>query len=82
MGLWWVGNVIFLAAVIPVVVLLLHRLLQPVVAISTASDKILAGGTHVASELGNVPKLVTTRDLITQVGGAVGRYGTALDTIL
>ena len=82
MGLWWVGNIIFLAVVIPVVALLLHRLLQPVVAIGEASDKILAGGTHVAQELGAVPQLVTTRDLITQVGGAVGRYGAALDTIL
>lgn len=82
MALWWLGNIVLIAVVAPVVVLLLHNLLKPVAEIGKATDQILAGGVNIASHLDAVPQLVTTRDLVTQVGGAVGAYGAALDEIL
>lgn len=82
MALWWIGNIVFLAVVIPVVVLLLRNLLVPVQEIGKATDQILVGGVNIAGHLDAVPQLVTTRDLVTQVGGAVGAYGAALDKIL
>lgn len=82
MALWWIGNIVFLVVVIPVVVLLLRRLLEPVQQIGAATDQILTGGVNIAANLDAVPQLVTTRDLVTQVGGAVGAYGAQLDKIL
>jgi hypothetical protein len=81
MGLWWIGNVLLLV-VIPVVVKLLRGVLTPVHEIDESTDKILFHGVNIIAELDGVPQLVTTRDLIGQIGTHVGQYGAALDTIL
>lgn len=82
MTLWWIGNAIFVLVVIPVVVVLLHRLVKPVVAIEGHVDGIheSAGGVVVA--LDGVKALLTTRDLVKRVGGGLTRYVTAVDRIL
>ena len=81
MGLWWIGNLALLA-VIPVVVKLLQGVLRPVQEIDESSDTILGHGGNIIAELDGVPQLVTTRDLISQIGTQVGQYGAALDKIL
>jgi hypothetical protein len=81
MGLWWIGNMLLLA-VIPVVVKLLQDVLVPVQKIDESSEKILSHGGNIIAELDGVPQLVTTRDLISQIGTQVGQYGAALDKIL
>lgn len=82
MTLWWIGNVIFVLVVIPVVVVLLQRLVKPVVQIEKTVSGIheSAGGIVVA--LDGVKALVTTRDLVKRVGGGLVRYVTAVDRIL
>lgn len=81
MGLWWVGNLLLLV-LIPVVVKLLQGVLTPVQEIDESSDKILSHGVNIITELDGVPQLLTTRDLISQIGTQVGQYGAALDRIL
>lgn len=82
MALWWLGNLILAAAVIPVVVILLKNLLDPVTRIGAEADSILDGGVTVASQLDSVPLLVHTRDAIKQVRAGVAAYGVALDKLL
>ena len=82
MALWWLGNLILAAAVIPVVVMLLMNLLKPVTNIGAEADAILAGGVTVAAQLDQLEHVVHTRDSIRQVRAGVAAYGVALDKLL
>lgn len=82
MGLWWIGNLVFLIVVIPAVVYLLHQLWLPVAQIKTATDDILKGGVTIAAQLDMVETLIPTRDSIKKIGAGVAAYGGALDKIL
>jgi hypothetical protein len=82
MALWWLGNLILAAAIIPVVVMLLNNLLKSVTNIGAEADTILEGGVTVASQLDLLPHVVHTRDSIQQVRAGVAAYGVALDKLL
>ena len=82
MALWWLGNLILAAAVIPVVVILLTNLLKPVTNIGAEADAILAGAGTVAGQLDQLEHVVHTRDSIRQVRAGVAAYGVALDKLL
>ena len=82
MGLWWIGNAILFFLVIPVVLVLLHRLWLPVKQIRDESRAILAGGVTIAAQLDNIQELVPTMESIKKIGAGVGQYGAALDQIL
>ena len=51
MVLWWIGNVILLVVVLPVVIFLLNRVLAAVERIRAATDNVLAGGVALIGEL-------------------------------
>ena len=51
MVLWWIGNVILLVVVLPVVIFLLNRVLAAVERIRYATDDILSGGVALVGEL-------------------------------
>jgi hypothetical protein len=80
--LWWIGNLILAAVVIPVVLVLLRNLMRPVDQIGREADAILAGGVTIAAQLDLLGGLVPTRDSIKQIGAGVAAYGAALDRIL
>jgi hypothetical protein len=82
MTLWWIGNALFFFVVIPVVLVLLHRLWLPVKQIRDEARAILAGGVTIASQLDNIPSLVPTMESVKEIGAGVGQYGAALDKIL
>ena len=82
MALWWIGNVVLAAVVIPVVLLLLHNLLKPVAQIGREADAILAGVVTVASQLDLLGELVSTEQSVKQIRAGVAAYGVALDKIL
>ena len=48
MTLWWIGNIILLVVVVPVLVALLNRVLAALERIRGASDDILSGGVWTA----------------------------------
>ena len=58
MMLWWIGNVILLLVVVPVLVALLNRVLAALERIRGASDDILAGGVALTGELDDVPEML------------------------
>jgi hypothetical protein len=80
--LWWIGNLVLAAVIIPVVLILLKNLLKPVTKIGHEADAILAGGVTIAHQLDLLEHVVHTRDSIKQVRAGVAAYGVALDKLL
>jgi len=80
--LWWIGNLVLLFVVVPVVLLLLNRLLRQIMEINAYANDILEHGVGITAALDAVPKLVTTRELAGTAHGAAGRYVGALKQIL
>ena len=82
MTLWWIGNLVLAAVIIPVVLILLKNLLKPVAKIGHEADAILAGGVTIAHQLDLLEHVVHTRDSVKQVRAGVAAYGVALDKLL
>lgn len=82
MLLWWIGNLILLAVVIPVVLLLLNRVIRPTREIKSYADDILDHGVRLTGTLDCVPVLATTCELTAAARLNVTRYGLALARML
>jgi hypothetical protein len=83
MVLWWIGNVILLVAVLPVVIWLLNRVLAAVERIRGATGEILAGGVALAGELDGVPEaLAVTDKTIEEVKVGAVRYAGSVARLL
>ena len=62
MVLWWIGNLILLLVIVPVLVALLNRVLAALERVRAASDDILTGGVALVGELDGVPEALTQTD--------------------
>jgi hypothetical protein len=83
MVLWWIGNVVLLLVVVPVLVVLLNRVLAALERIRGAADEILAGGVTLIGELDNTPELLaTTDDTIREVSLGAVRYAGSVAKLL
>lgn len=83
MTLWWIGNVVLLVVVVPVLVALLNRLLAAVERIRGAADDILAGGVALTGELDDLPEsLATTDQTIHEVSVGAVRYAGSVAKLL
>ena len=83
MVLWWIGNVILLVVVLPVVIALLNRVLAALERIRGAADEILAGGVALIGELDEVPGLLATTDTtIREVSVGAVRYAGSVAKLL
>ena len=83
MVLWWIGNVILLIVIVPVLVALLNRLLAAIERIRGASDDILAGGLRLAGELDRTPKdLATTGGTVHDIALGATRYAGSVAKLL
>lgn len=83
MVLWWIGNVILLVVVLPVVIALLSRVLGALERIRAASDAILAGGVALIGELKGVPDgLAQTDKTIEEVKVGAVRYAGSVAKLL
>ena len=83
MVLWWIGNVILLVAVLPVVIFLLNRVLAAVERIRAATDDILSGGVALIGELNGVPEaLAVTDTTINEVSVGAVRYAGSVAKLL
>ena len=83
MVLWWIGNVLLLLVVVPVLVALLNRVLAALERIRGASDEILAGGVALIGDLDDVPDLLaTTDDTIHEVSVGAVRYAGSVGKLL
>lgn len=80
---WWIGNVLLLLVVVPVLVALLNRVLAALERIRAASDEILAGGVQLIEEVDRVPELLETTDgAIEDVSVGAVRYAGSVAKLL
>jgi hypothetical protein len=83
MWLWWIGNVLLLLVVVPVLVALLSRVLGALERIRAASDDVLAGGVAIVGELETTPDLLATTDTtIEAVADGAVRYADPVGKLL
>ena len=83
MVLWWIGAVILLVVVLPVVIYLLNRVLAATERIRGASDDILAGGVALVGKLEGVPDgLAETDKTIEAVKVGAVRYAGSVAKLL
>jgi hypothetical protein len=83
MVLWWIGNVILLVVVLPVVIFLLNRVLAAVERIRGATDNILAGGVALIGELDGLPEaLAVTDETVKEVSVGAVRYAGSVAKLL
>jgi hypothetical protein len=82
MTLWWIGNVILLVVIVPVVVYLLRGVLNAANSIVPSVQAIAATAAAGSKDLDAVPLLLTTQDQVAQTVAGVAGYGGSLDVIL
>lgn len=82
MTLWWIGNVIFILVIIPVVVVLLQRLARSAFDVEKRINTIHGQAEGIAIAVDDVKALVPTRDAVKRVGVGLARYVKAVDRIL
>jgi hypothetical protein len=83
MVLWWIGNVILLVVILPVVIYLLNRVLAAVERIRHATDDILSGGVALIGELQGVPEgLATTDATVNEISVGAVRYAGSVAKLL
>ena len=82
MTLWWIGNIVLLVVVTPVVVVILRSVIIPAVSIKRRSDELVSLGTSIMINSDAVKDLLETQRLVGMTGTGIGRYGAALDEIL
>ena len=79
----WIGNVILLVVIVPVLVALLNRVLAALERIRGAADTTLAGGVAIIGELDNVPELLAeTDETIAEVSNGAVRYAGSVAKLL
>jgi hypothetical protein len=83
MVLWWIGNVVLLLVVLPVVIYLLNRVLAALERVRRATDDVLSGGVALIGELTGVPEaLATTDGTIKEVSVGAVRYAGSVAKLL
>ena len=82
MTLWWIGNAVLFLAVIPVVVYLLHGVLDAARSIVQSVEAITATAAAGSKDLDAAALLLTTQDQVIRTVAGVANYGGSLDVIL
>ena len=83
MVLWWIGAVMLLVVVLPVVIFLLNRVLAALERIRGATDNILAGGVALIGELDGLPEaLAVTDETVKEVSVGAVRYAGSVAKLL
>lgn len=79
--LWWIANLVFLLVIVPVVVMILINLLNPIREIRGYADDIAEHGGLFGPHLDATSELLKTRDLVKGVNQGVVAYIAAIDKI-
>jgi hypothetical protein len=82
MTLWWIGDVLLIVVVLPVVVYLLKGVLDAARNIEPSVRRIAAAAQAGSKDLDAVPLLLTTQTQVKQTVEVVADYGGSLDVIL
>jgi hypothetical protein len=82
MTLWWIGDIVLLVVVVPVVVYLLHGVLGAARSIVPSVRRIATVAAAGSKDLDAAVLLLTTQEQVAQTVGGVADYGGSLDVIL
>ncbi|MDQ6806676.1 MAG: hypothetical protein M3065_17310 [Actinomycetota bacterium] len=82
MILWWLGDLVLLLVVLPVVVYLLAGVRRAAKSIPARVDGISQVAAAGSRDLGAVPLLLTTQDQVIKTVAGVADYGGSLDVII
>ena len=82
MILWWIGDLVLLAVVLPVVVYLLRGVLDAAKSIVPSVHRIAKAAAAGSKDLDAAELLLTTQDQVTKTVAGVANYGGSLDVIL
>ena len=82
MTLWWIGDIVLLVVVLPIVVYLLSGVLKAAKSITPSVRRIADTAAAGSKDLDAVPLLLTTQDQVRQTVAGVANYGGSLDVII
>lgn len=82
MTLWWIGNIVLLLVIVPVVVVLLRGVLNAAKSVESAVEALVPVAKAASKDLDAAELLVTTQSQANQTIGVVANYGGSLDAIL
>ena len=82
MILWWIGNIVLVAVVLPFVVYLLRGVLDAAASIVPSVQGIAAAAAAGSKDLDAAALLLTTQDQVQKTVAGVANYGGSLDVIL
>jgi hypothetical protein len=82
MTLWWIGDIVLIVVVVPVVVYLLHGVLTEARGIVPSVRRIAAAASAGSHDLDAVPLLLTTQDQVIRTIETAAAYGGSLDVML
>jgi hypothetical protein len=82
MTVWWIGDIVLIVVVAPVVVYLLHGVLEEARSIVPSVRRISTVAAAGSKDLDSAELLLTTRDQVGQTIEAAADYGGSLDVIL
>ena len=82
MILWWIGDVVLLVVILPVVVYLLRNVLNAARSIVPSVQEIAKVAAAGSKDLDAAALLLTTQDQATRTVAGVANYGGSLDVIL
>jgi len=80
--LWWIGDIVLLVVILPVVIYLLNGVLGTAKSIVPSVRGIADVAAAGSKDLDAVPLLLTTQDQVKQTVAGVANYGGSLDVIL
>ena len=82
MTLWWIGDILLLIVVLPVVIYLLNNVLSAARSIVPSVNKIADVAAAGSKDLDATALLLTTQDQVQQTVAGVANYGGSLDAII
>ena len=82
MTAWWIGDIVLIVVVLPIVIYLLAGVLKAANSIVPSVERISAAAAAGSKDLDAAPLLLTTRQQVIDTVEVVARYGGSLDTIL
>jgi hypothetical protein len=80
--LWWIGAIVLLVVIFPVVVFLLHGVLSAARSIVPSVQKIATVTAAASRDLDATALLLTTQDQVARTVAGVAEYGGSLDVII
>ena len=82
MILGWIGALVLLVVIVPVVVVLLKGVLDAARDVTSAVEGVERAAKAASADLDAVELLATTKTQVNQTVGVVANYGGSLDAIL